>query len=55
MCAVLGLGNAAFWRIRQDNCAYNVIELSVSGAVVVTVNDTCHLSAVGIAPTLSDF
>ncbi len=55
MCAVLGLGNAAFWRIRQDNCAYNVIELSLNGAVIVAVNDTCHLSAAGIAPTLSDF
>ncbi len=42
MCAVLGLGNAAFWRIRQDNCAYNVIELSPDGAVVVAINNTCQ-------------
>jgi broad specificity phosphatase PhoE len=55
MCAVLGLGNAAFWRIRQDNCAYNVIELSSNGAVVTVMNDTCHMSTVGMAPTLADF
>jgi broad specificity phosphatase PhoE len=55
MCAFLGLGNAAFWRIRQDNCAYNVVELSTNGAVVTVMNDTCHMSAVGMAPTLSDF
>ena len=55
MCALLGLGNAAFWRIRQDNCAYNVIELAGDGAVVVAMNDTCHMSAAGIAPTLADF
>jgi len=55
ICAALGLGNAAFWRIRQDNCAYNIIELSQGGAVVAAMNDTCHMSAAGIAPTLADF
>jgi broad specificity phosphatase PhoE len=55
MCAELGLGNAAFWRIRQDNCAYNIIELNQTGAVVAVMNDTCHMSAAGIAPTLADF
>ena len=55
MCAALGLGNAAFWRIRQDNCAYNIIELSEDGAVVVLMNDTCHMKSAGIAPTLADF
>jgi broad specificity phosphatase PhoE len=55
MCAVLGLGNAAFWRIRQDNCAFNVIEFAENGAVVRTMNDTCHMAAAGVAPTLADF
>jgi broad specificity phosphatase PhoE len=55
MCAVLGLGNAAFWRIRQDNCAFNVIEYSPNGAVVRTMNDICHMNAAGVAPTLADF
>ena len=55
MCAVLGLGNAAFWKIRQDNCAYNIIELSEDGATVVLMNDTCHMKAAGIGPTLADF
>ncbi len=55
MCAALGLANSAFWKIRQDNCAYNIIELSEQGAVVVLMNDTCHMRAAGIAPTLADF
>lgn len=55
MCAALGLANSAFWKIRQDNCAYNIIELSEDGAVVVLMNDTCHMRAAGIAPTLADF
>ena len=52
MCAMLGLSGAAFWRIRQDNCACNIIELSDDGAIVVLMNDTCHMREAGIAPTL---
>ena len=55
MCAVLGLANAAFWKIRQDNCAYNIIELTDKGAVVVVMNETCHMRAAGLAPKLGDF
>jgi len=55
MCAALGLGNSAFWKIRQDNCACNIIELSAKGAVVALMNDTCHMRSAGIAPTLADF
>jgi len=55
MCAVLGLGNVAFWKIRQDNCAYNIIEFSDKGAVVVVMNETCHMRAAGLAPKLGDF
>ncbi len=55
MCVALGLPNSAFWRIRQDNCAYNVIEVSDNGIVVVLMNDTCHMKSAGIAPKLEDF
>jgi broad specificity phosphatase PhoE len=55
MCAALGLGNSAFWRIRQDNCAFNIIEYSQDAVTVVVMNDTCHMRAAGIAPKLGDF
>jgi broad specificity phosphatase PhoE len=55
MCAALGLSNAAFWKIRQDNCAYNIIELSGKSTTVVLMNDTCHMRASGLAPKLGDF
>lgn len=55
MCAVLGLSNAAFWKIQQDNCAYNIIKLSDIDPVVVLMNDTCHMRAAGISPKLGDF
>ncbi len=55
MCAALGLGNSAFWRIRQDNCAFNIIEYSHDVVAVAVMNDTCHMRAAGIAPKLGDF
>ncbi|MBI5119189.1 histidine phosphatase family protein [Candidatus Poribacteria bacterium] len=55
MCVSLGLPSSAFWRIRQDNCAFNVIEFSEDNSTVALMNDTCHMSSAGIAPTLADF
>jgi broad specificity phosphatase PhoE len=55
MASALGLSNSAFWKIRQDNCAYNIIELSESGATVLLMNDTCHMRSAGLAPKLADF
>jgi broad specificity phosphatase PhoE len=44
LCAVLGLGNDHFWRLRQDTCAVNVFEAEEDGTfTVVLLNDTCHL------------
>jgi broad specificity phosphatase PhoE len=47
LCAVLGLGNEHFWRIRQDTCAVNVFEADEESDYTVTVlNDTSHLQEV---------
>jgi broad specificity phosphatase PhoE len=44
LCAVLGLGNEHFWRLRQDTCAVNVFEADERGTfTIVLLNDTCHL------------
>jgi len=40
---VLGLGNDRFWRVRQDNCAINEVELDDGEFTLVSMNDTCHL------------
>ncbi len=45
LCAVLGLDNSHFWRIRQDTCAINVIEWHKGTFVIACLNDTCHLRA----------
>jgi broad specificity phosphatase PhoE len=44
VCAMLGLGNSHFWRIRQDNACINVFEHQDGVFTAVRINDTCHLS-----------
>jgi broad specificity phosphatase PhoE len=43
VCAMLGLGNSHFWRIRQDNACINVFEHRDGVFTAVLINDTCHL------------
>jgi broad specificity phosphatase PhoE len=43
VCAMLGLDNSHFWRIRQDNGCINVFEHHDGIFTAVLVNDTCHL------------
>ena len=44
LCAVLGLGNDHFWRLRQDTCAVNVFDVEEdSTCTIILLNDTCHL------------
>ena len=44
LCAVLGLGNNYFWRLRQGTCGVSVLEVPEDGpATVEVLNDTSHL------------
>ena len=43
-CAVLGLDNSHFWRIRQDNACLNVFDYHDGLFEIVALNDTCHLA-----------
>ncbi len=47
LLGVLGVGNARFWRLRQDTCAINVIEFGDGEYTLVSLNDTCHLRSSG--------
>lgn len=53
LCAALGLGDDAFWRIRQDTCCLNVMEHDGTGLSVCLLNDTCHLG--GLEKDAADF
>lgn len=43
VCAMLGLGNSHFWRIRQDNACINVFDYQNGVFTAALINDTCHL------------
>jgi len=43
LLGVLGLRNHRFWRLRQDTCAINVLEVDSDDSTLVSMNDTCHL------------
>ena len=53
LCAFLGLGDDAFWRIRQDTGCLDVLEFDGDQGVVVVMNDMCHLR--GLEKDASDF
>jgi broad specificity phosphatase PhoE len=55
LCAVLGLSNSYFWRIRQDTGCINVMEYWNDQLVLVRMNDTCHLRGLGIEMAQVDF
>ena len=44
VCAMLGLNNFHFWRIRQDNGCFNVFEYEEGLFTAILINDTCHLN-----------
>jgi broad specificity phosphatase PhoE len=46
LCAVLGLGESHFWKIKQDNGAINLFTYSRGGTKLVLMNDTTHLKSV---------
>ena len=46
LCAVLGLGNSHFWKIKQDNSAVNIFKYTERKSKVFLMNDTTHIRAV---------
>ena len=55
LCAILGLSNQHFWRIRQDTCAINIFEDSDRGFIISVINDTCHIKALDNGTDKADF
>jgi probable phosphoglycerate mutase len=43
LCLALGLGNSAFWRIRQDTCCINRLEHDGGAYALLTCNQVGHL------------
>ena len=49
LCRALGLPLASFRRLRHDLAAKAVLDVRDDRAVVISLNDTCHLEAEGLA------
>jgi alpha-ribazole phosphatase len=47
LCAMLGLYNAHFWKVKQDNAAINVFKYTGLGSKVFLMNHTTHLKSMG--------
>lgn len=43
VCAMLGLDNSRFWRIKQDNGCLNIFDYQEGIFTAILINDTCHL------------
>lgn len=43
LLGILGLGIDHFWRLRQEPCAINIIDVIDGKYTLVGMNDTCHL------------
>lgn len=53
-CAVLGLDNSHFWRIKQDTASTNLFIYDNNQWIIVYLNNTFYLKVLG-KPALSDF
>jgi broad specificity phosphatase PhoE len=53
LCRALGLPLSSFRRLRHDLAAKAVLELRDDRAVVISLNDTCHLEAEGLVEARS--
>jgi len=54
ICALLGLDNSHFWKIRQDTCGITTFTYDGRGFILTKHNDTCHLKGLSQAQS-SDF
>ena len=46
LCALLGAPVSAFWRVKQDNGALNLLEYSSLGSKIFLMNYVCHLASI---------
>ena len=55
LCAIIGLDNSHFWRVRQDNCCLNIFECSEDEYTICLLNDVCHLRHAAVSILEADF
>ncbi len=46
VCAILGLDNSHFWKVKQDNGAVNIFKYTEHSSKLFLMNDTSHLRTI---------
>ncbi len=46
ICAILGLDNSHFWKVKQDNGAINIFKYTEHGSKLFLMNDISHLRTI---------
>lgn len=55
LCAVLGIGNAGFWRVAVDTTSLSVASIHEGKMSLISSNDTCHLKPLAEKFDVADF
>jgi broad specificity phosphatase PhoE len=55
ICALLGLDNSCFWRIKQDTGCFSIFNYEDNNFILTLHNESCHLKPIQTQSELADF
>jgi len=55
ICALLGLDNSFFWRIKQDTASFSIFNYEDNNFTLILHNESCHLKPIQTQSELADF
>jgi len=55
ICALLGLDNSSFWRIKQDTACFSIFNYEDNNFILTLHNESCHLKPLQAQSELADF
>jgi len=54
-CALLGLDNSSFWKIKQDTACFSIFNYENNNFTLTLHNESCHLKSIQAQSELADF
>lgn len=55
ICALLGLENSSFWKIKQDTACFSIFDYDDNNFTLTLHNESCHLKPIQTQSELVDF
>ncbi|MEW6096836.1 MAG: histidine phosphatase family protein [bacterium] len=55
ICALLGLDNSSFWKIKQDTACFSIFNYENNNFTLTLHNESCHLKSIQAKSELADF